>query len=211
MAQIKRETASICQISDINKGGFVKAEGWNPSYFTTELGNISRVNILGFVVSKDQEGLLFDDGSGSIKIRSFEENSFNNVNVGDCLILIGRPRMYNEQKYILPEIMKKADPAWIEFRKLQVELVKNISKPRMLQPNEVKPAHPENTQTPNTNIGNQFQKIVGFIKDLDDGNGAPVDEVIKRTNLKNADELIKKLIEEGEIFEIRPGQLKVLE
>ena len=40
---------------------------------------------------------------------------------------------------------------------------------------------------------------------------AYVEEVIKRSTAPNGEELIRKLVEEGEVFEIKPGKLKILE
>jgi hypothetical protein len=204
MAQIKRETAIICMVDDLLKGSFVKTEGWNPSYFSTDLGNISRVNIMGVVVSNEPVGgLILDDGSGRILLRSFEENAFGNLEISDLIMVIGRPRVYNEQKYVLPEIIKKINPSWGAYRQVQLELLRKKIKPvkreiRIPIPGEEQPV-------------NYFQKILEFIRDLDAGGGADAGEVIKRSNAPKAEALIQKLIEEGEIFEIRPGVLKILE
>jgi len=203
MAQIKRETAMICMVNDLLKGSFVKTEGWNPSYFATELGDVSRVNIVGVVINKDASGgILLDDGSGKILLRSFEGNSFTYVDTGDLVLVIGRPRIYNEQKYVLPEIIKKIDTKWGEYRQLQLKVLRKKTRPvkreaRILVEEE-QPV-------------NYFQKIMIFIKDLDSGAGADMEEVIKRSAAPNAEELIRKLIEEGEVFEIKPGKLKILE
>jgi RPA family protein len=55
------------------------------------------------------------------------------------------------------------------------------------------------------------QKVYGMIKSLDRGKGADTDEVIEKSGLENCQRVIQTLLEEGEIFEIRPGKLKVLE
>ena len=203
MAQIKRETASICLVRDLLDGEFVKTEGWNPSYIKTRIGNISRASLMGVLVSKDPDGLVFDDGSGRMLLRSFDEASFSNVEVGDFLLVVGRPRVYNEQKYVLPEIMKKLPPAWGEFRKREIEL---ISANARELPKENRVAVSE----PVAPTANYFQKLLDFIKDLDTGEGAPSEEVMKRSGVPNAESLMRKLIEEGEIFELRPGRVKIL-
>jgi hypothetical protein len=210
MAQIKRETANICQVDDILKGDFVKADGWNPSYFITSIGKISRVNLMGVLVSKEPEGLIFDDGSGRIRVRSFEDNSFNEFEVGEFVLIIGRPRIYNEQKYILPEVIKQIAPVWAEFRKNQIQALKRDtqSSPPLKQ-DKIPVTDP--VQAATSSIGSYFQKIVAFIKDLDSGDGAPIEEVVNRSNVPDVDVLINRLIEEGEIFEIKPGKLKILE
>lgn len=201
MASIKREIAMICMIDDLLQGSFVRTEGWNPSYFSTEMGDVSRANIIGVVVNREPNGgVLLDDGSGRILLRSFEENAFAGVDTGDLVLVIGRPRIYNEQKYVLPEIIKKVDHKWGEYRRLQLELLrKRVKKAVAVSIKEAVPPV------------NYFQKILEFIKDLDSGSGADAEEVIKRSGAPDADALIRKLIEEGEIFELKPGKLKILE
>jgi RPA family protein len=204
MAQIKREVAAICMIDSLLNGRFVRTEGWNPSYFSTDLGDISRVNLIGVVVNKENAGgALVDDGSGRILLRNFEGDMFGELNLGDLILIIGRPRVYNEQKYILPEIVKKLDPKWGEHRKLQLELLRKRMR-SVKRENRV-------ALEPETKQGNHFQRIMDFIKDLDAGSGAEMGEVIKRANVPDGEELIRKLIEEGEIFELKPGYLKILE
>ena len=203
MSQIKRETAIICSVRAIIKGNFVKTEGWAPSYFETEAGNISRVNITGVVISKqDDKGMILDDGTDRIVIRSFETNLPSNISIGDLTTVIGRPRMYNEEKYVLPEIIKKTSPKWAEFRKIQVSLTpkKKVS---------AQPKHKIIVEEEPRQI-NHYQRIIEFVNDLDSGNGADASEVVKRLGVDNAEELIKRLIEEGEIFEPKAGKLKVL-
>ncbi len=204
MADIKRETAVICVINDLLRGSFVRTEGWKPSYFSTEAGDLSRVNLMGVVVGKEAaRGAIIDDGSGRILLRSFENEAFDDLNISDLVMVIGRPRVYNEEKYLLPEIIKKVDQKWGQYRQLQLRVL-NRKKKKLKKEKPVlirEEAHSTN----------HFQKIISFIKDLDVGEGADIEEVKKRSAAPNAEELIKKLIEEGEIFEIRPGKLKILE
>lgn len=211
MAQVKRETAIICMIDNILNGNFVKTEGWNPSYFETDVGNVSRANIMGVVVSKDQEGLVVDDGSGRILLRSFEDNSFFGFDIGNFVMVIGRPRIYNNQKYITPEIIKRIDPLWGEFRKAQLEGVGGCKPMEGVEKKPGKVMLKEDEVEGDPGLTNPFQKIMEFIKDLDSGGGADIDEVVKRSGFANADETVRRLIAEGEIFEIRPGKLKILE
>ena len=41
--------------------------------------------------------------------------------------------------------------------------------------------------------------------------GIDIDEVIKKSNINGSEAIIINLLKEGDIFEIRPGKLKVLE
>ena len=54
-------------------------------------------------------------------------------------------------------------------------------------------------------------EIYSLIKSLDNGDGVSVDDVIKSSKDKSAEFIINKLLESGDIFEIKPGRLKVLE
>jgi RPA family protein len=204
MAQIKRETAIVCMVDTLLQGSFVKTEGWTPSYFSTELGNISRVNIVGVIVSKEPSGgMLLDDGSGRLLLRSFDDAPFEKFEIGDLILIIGRPRIYNEQKYVLPEIIKKIDSKWGAYRRVQLDILKTHL-PLVKKETRI-------ALEPATKIINYSQKALEFIRDLDDGTGAEINEVTKRTGAPNAEDIIRKLIEEGEIYEIKPGKVKVLE
>ena len=52
--------------------------------------------------------------------------------------------------------------------------------------------------------------IIKLIDKLDNGSGAAMPEVITQSKIEDAEKLIKNLMEEGEIFQIKPGMLKVM-
>jgi hypothetical protein len=62
---------------------------------------------------------------------------------------------------------------------------------------------------PQTDQKNPYEVLVGKIRELDTGTGAQIDDLLPL--LPDAEKYIRTLIEEGEIFEIRPGRLKILE
>src|SRR3989338_1878572 len=112
--EIQRQTAYIVKISDILTGKYVKSQKeFEPNYVLTVFGlEASRVNILGVVLDKiadaNAETIVLDDGSGTIIIRIFEKNPFfEGFVLGDILLVVGKPREFNGEKYIVPEIMKK--------------------------------------------------------------------------------------------------------
>jgi len=127
-----RQVAFKLKIADILDGQYVKEEGWTPNYVLTEYGKkVSRVNLIGAVVSIPEvetsyKSMMIDDGSRQISIRSFEDSDvFNGINIGDLIFVIGRPREYNTQIYIMPEIVKKVqNNAWVEIRKIEIEQMK---------------------------------------------------------------------------------------
>jgi RPA family protein len=210
--QQKRQTAYKVAIKDIISGKYVKEEGWLPNYIQTEDGlKISRVNLICYIVSEDNDAnfnsIIVDDGTGKIAVRSFEnQDFFQDVDIGDLVLIIGRPREFGNEKYVIAEIIKKIkDKRWIDVRKLELRQKKKFSdrgETNVKQDNNLKE---EVIKTTN------MEKIYNLIKELDDGDGIDTEDVIKKVNIDNAELIIKSLLEQGDIFEITPGRLKVLE
>ncbi|MBN2422548.1 hypothetical protein JXB41_04935 [Candidatus Woesearchaeota archaeon] len=203
MEQIKRLVAHKIKISDLLNGEFIKKSGWEPSYIICPQGNISRVNLIGFVVafSKNENILIVDDGSGRIQLRFFNETS-PNIDVGDLVLIIGKPRTWNNETYIVPEIIKKIEnKKWMELRKLELKLSKEK---KIVQ--KSKPL--ENNQTYNNNL---YELILGLIRKADIGGGVDIAEIISNCKFKQTEQIINNLLEEGEIFELKPGRVKILE
>lgn len=198
----KRQIAYKIRIRDILNGKYVKEKGWQPNYILTKEGKeISRVNLIAAVVDKqfefDRETVIIDDGSGRITIRTFNDAKvLDNLNIGEVLLIIGRPREYTNEKYIMPEIIKKIKKKkWIDFRKFELdgkeENVDNIKKDKL----EIIPS----------------EKIFNLIRELDSGDGVNFDEIISKSGIKEAEKIINNLLVEGEIFQNKPGRLKILE
>ncbi|MBA3064170.1 hypothetical protein FP803_01900 [Candidatus Woesearchaeota archaeon] len=214
----KRQIAYKARIADLINGGYVKEEGWTPNYIITKQGkHISRINLIGTIISKGNDGqdyqsLIIDDGTGSISLRAFEKSeAINNTEIGDVIIVIGRPREYGSEKYIVPEIIKKINNnKWINVRKIELEIedLKTAELPvkeRKVIIEDVEPK--EQTK----DIINNSQIVYETVKELDSGQGVDIGDIIKKTGIKEADEIIKKFLMEGEMFEIRPGKIKILE
>jgi RecG-like helicase len=67
--------------------------------------------------------ITIDDDSDSIRIKAFREqvNIFDNFNVGDLVMVIGKVRNYAEENYIIPEIVKEiTDPNLESLHKLEI-------------------------------------------------------------------------------------------
>lgn len=221
----KRNTAIKVNISDILSGEYKKEEGWTPNFIKTKRGEVSRINIIGLVVSKDENNgsyhLVIDDSTGTIQVRSFEKEDMLKIpKVGEIILIIGRPREYNSEKYLMAEIVTVLkDKLWFKVRKLELQNDEPIEIP---QKNEEKiieknyeETKKENTQSKKDEMIitpqiNPYEVVLSLIKNMDEGFGVSYEDIILTSKLTNAEEIIKSLIEEGEIFEIRPGILKVL-
>jgi len=195
-----KSIARIIPIRDIHKGKYIKEEGWKSSYI--QIGDLQagRFNIIGIIVEKDEQSITLDDSTGTIKAFSFEGPIFSAYNIGDIVILIGRPRLFGEQKYIVPEIVKPLkEKEWIRYRSLCW--------------GERKPEPVVEKKAEETVSEQDFDLdlIIDAIKKLDSGEGVTVDEIGKEIRKEDFDQHMIGLVERGEIFEIRPGRFKILE
>lgn len=223
---IERQTAYITSIATLASGNFIKPEGqMQPSYVKTRSGKqVSRVHLIGVVVALSDMGnseVTIDDGSGKILAKSFENALFfQGVQLGDILRIIGKVRSFNEQVYLIPEIMKQiTDKKFIVLHKLLLEKSREQaigdSHPQEVGTDtlpesssriiEEIPVDADDTLPPSP-----FDKIVACIKKIDTGDGAAIEELIKEQG-EESEKLLQHLLEMGEVFEIRPGRIKLLE
>jgi len=215
MAMQQRQTAYKAWISDLLKNEYIVRHGdWEPNYVNINGKQVSRVNIIAAVVDKHDTDLVssatLDDGTGSITTRCFNENTkiLKNVKIGDLVLVIGRPRENNNQRFIVTEIAKKLDnPLWVRVRKLELEGEGNIPKEEILIKEEV------SKQTAKEESDDPRKVVIRLIKEIDDGNGASVDDIIKKleSNEEDTKKIIRGLLEQGEIYENRPNRLKTIE
>ncbi len=215
----KRQVAIKVRVSDIQEGTYVKGEGWNPNYVLTKAGNrISRVNLIAAIVSiqpgTPNSTYIVDDGSGTISIRPFEElSSLGGAVIGDIINIIGKPREYGSERYVVPEIARVIrDEIWIKIRQKELEQEDTPKNgPAKPAAEAESPIDIESIEEVQPLPENPFKKIYHIIKTMDSGDGAPIEGVIKAADLHNTEEIIGELLKEGEIFEIKSGRLKVLE
>ncbi len=203
--QFKRHIAYKLRVGDISIGKTIM-DGERFSFL--ELGDkkIVRVNVVGNIVDKYQsEGeskyisLTLDDGSGQIKLKIFGDDveKFKDVVQGQTVLVIGLLRSFNNEIYVTPEIIKEIDPKYLLVRKLENEK------------NQVKNAQPleQNQMTA------VKDKILQKIKESEKDGGVEVDSIIMNLRETSPDVInqeIKQLLEEGIIFEPRPGKLRWL-
>ena len=204
----KRKVAKKILINEILSATYIKRPGWEPSGILTRQGEISRVHVMGVVVSLTTEenntSLLLDDGSGNIPVRIFDKNILSeDISLGTLVSVVGKPREWNNSKYIVPEHIKKInDKQWYDVHQREIKLHKQTSSIKL----------PVETKNEELNIETgPYQKILNTVAILDKGEGAPVEEIISNLNIQGVDKIIQTLIEEGEVFEISPGKVKVLE
>ncbi len=203
--QFKRHIAYKFRIGDILIGKPVM-DGERFSFL--ELGNkkIVRVNIIGNIVDKyENQGerkysfFTLDDGSGQIVLKCFGDDAekFSQVSQGQTVLVIGVLRNFNNETYISPEVIREQDTKYLLVRKMEIEKVKSQS---------VEPIAREQ-------IIAVKDKILEAIQNSEDEGGIEIDNLIM--NLRDISPIIinqeiQKLLEEGIIFEPRPGKVRYL-
>ena len=199
--QFKRNVAFKLKIGDI-LGGKITVEGERFKSLEFQGKPVVRVNLIANVIDKyAQDGekkfasVTLDDASGQIKLKTFGDDieKFTLLNQGDTILVVGLLRTWNNEIYITPEIIKKKEPAYLLVRKL--ELDKNTPKvPDREQLSELK------------------DKIITRVKASEADGGASVETLIME--LKEAPEIInqeiKKMLEDGIVYEPRPGKIRYL-
>lgn len=211
----KRETAYKIQIGDVQKGTPIVEESKDSETEATkerfrflELGNkqVVRVNIVANVIEKYISGgdrkfatITLDDASGQIRLKAFGDDikKFEALNQGDTIVVIGLLRSYNKEVYIMPEVMKKLDPRYLLVRKLELEseMPKPVTAARKQEALALK------------------DRIIEIIRSGEDNNGVDTEELITKIKDSSPDMIhqeIIKLLEDGMIYEPRPGKVRWL-
>ncbi|MBU2639753.1 MAG: hypothetical protein KKG75_03545 [Nanoarchaeota archaeon] len=211
-----RQVAYKIRIGDLLKGEYVEQEGWQPNFIKVGDKQVSRANIIASVIDKQigetLSSITLDDGSGDIQVRAFNEESIklNDIEIGDIVIAIGRPRKYGNRFFISYEIVKKLDSLWAKVR--QNELGKTnfqMPSPEII---EVVGVKEEKVREGKEEFYKNKKIILDLIRNIDDGNGANIDDIITNSKIdqKKAEEMIQELIKAGEVYENIAGRVKLL-
>ncbi|MAG53054.1 MAG: hypothetical protein CMH62_03780 [Nanoarchaeota archaeon] len=214
----QRQVAYKVRIGDLINGEYIEQEGWQPNYIRVGDKQISRVNVIASVIDKEigasLGSLTLDDGSGNIQIRAFKEDSaeLNDLEIGNVIIAIGRPRKYGNQFFISYEIVKKLDPLWAKVRQNELGIEPTtIVRSAEPQVNSVQGDVVKEEKVVDDSYENK-RKILDSIKSIDNGDGAEIEGVIVNSGLdkKEAEEIVQELIKAGEIYENVAGKVKLL-
>ena len=199
--EFKRHTAYKLKIGDILNGPQI-TDGERLKFVEVNGTNVARVNLIANVIDKyiqeDEKkfaSITLDDSSGQIKLKAFGEDveKLKAFEQGDTILTIGLIREWNKEVYVLPEIMKKKEPEYLLLRKLEID--KN------------KPAPVDKKESTDFK-----EKLLTAIKREDANGGADIKalttELGAKQDLMNTE--IRKLLEEGIIYEPRPGKVRYL-
>jgi len=140
MVEKKRLPAVKTKIAGIMQGRYIEGEGLQANYIVSPEGlRISRARLLATIVDKfvseDKKfySVTLDDGSATIRCKAFKSFILEPFSAGDIIDVIGKIRKYNDEVYVVPEVVWKTDVKWEMLRELEIrEVLKQIQKKREL-------------------------------------------------------------------------------
>jgi|ETNmetMinimDraft_2_1059921.scaffolds.fasta_scaffold09639_2 hypothetical protein len=217
MEQYKRETAHKITLKEIKTLPYIEQEGWNSNYLDQQGKKIVRINVMAIVISTDTDSsyisLTLDDASDNMDARFFEmQQKATTIQPGSCVMITGKPRAFGEERYIVGETVQMIDPLWLKCRRAELALtmpppppVSSTPSPPSTNPSPTPPSKSPTKTEPKKDI-DTFEAI----KQKDQGQGVSIDAIIEEFGPEKEKE-INELLSKGEIFEIKPGVVKVLE
>lgn len=134
--RFKKAPGVKSSINNIINGKFIKiTDEFKPSYVVGITGKqMSRVNVIGIIISdinnnETNADFLLDDATGSVTIRTFDEKiigKLNDFGTGNLVMIIGKPREFNDSIYIVPEIIKELkNNKWVNLRKKELSVLED--------------------------------------------------------------------------------------
>jgi RPA family protein len=217
----KRLTAIKSDIKSITSGKYVMQEGFSPNYVLTQSGRkLSRVRVLGTIVDKFMSetgkfgSVTIDDGTDTIRAKVFNALSLlDNVEVGHIVDVFGKVREYQEEIFLIPEIISQKDIKWEILRSLELkkemekwgekrkqilavqketsdldELKKAMKERYGISEDDVESAVESqeisgDQAAPEENLGKSKDSIMKIIQELDKGTGAEYSEILEKSGL----------------------------
>jgi RPA family protein len=207
-------------LRDIQQSEYVQGEE-EPNYLITpEQRKVARCNILATIIGKEEVGnitnLVLDDGTAQLVLRSFEPTSLvRALQLGEVIAVIGRVRVYNGERYISPEIVKKTSSLWLKVRQRELAQWKQQESPE--EP-KIEQELIESGVVPEEGLVVEEQKVkerveervIKTIRERDQGTGMGVEELLELFPEGPTELLIEKMQRDGLLFQNLPGRVKVL-
>ncbi|MCG3215096.1 MAG: hypothetical protein KAS63_00110 [Candidatus Heimdallarchaeota archaeon] len=198
-------------ITDIVEGSVVKEgdERFRWVLITYNGEKVYKVRINGTIIQKyhsSGEGekksftsLTLNDSTSTIRMKGWEENAefMNEFDVGNEVEMIGKPRLSEDEIYVLPEQILKIEDFDQELY-LRIKKVKRYLKKEFELPTEKQQEKKHTLE----------QKGLIFNVITDEEEGIELDEILERTKIDRptVESVIQDLLNDGDIYE--PSTLK---
>lgn len=196
------------------------------------------VSVVGKDSADGFSSLSVDDGSGVIDVRCFENDLLSGFSIGEVVNIIGKVRMFGNSNYVACELISKVDDlAWVELRKLELKNnvlpeIKKVEEPQneivlpekksvveeeiiveevsSVKDKETDAVSEEKAEEPKPEL-TPVEKVLEIIRTNDQGQGVDIEDIITESGSTDCEKIINSLLAEGDIFEVKPGRVKVLE
>jgi RPA family protein len=181
--------------------------------------------------------VTLDDDSDSIRIKAFKDDSkiFDNMEIGDLVMVIGKVREYAGENYIIPEIVKKiANPNYESLHKLEIlkQFLKQKKDLENIKKDKDKFANLEELKTyvkkeygidedtadavieslsTEGEIKEDYKPLLlETLEKLDKGEGIEFKKLLEESKLPENvfEEVVNELLSEGICYEPSPGVMK---
>ncbi|MEM1535605.1 MAG: OB-fold nucleic acid binding domain-containing protein [Candidatus Pacearchaeota archaeon] len=188
---------------------------------------ISRVNVIATVVdkfvsdTKPYISITIDDNTGTIRVKAFADDValLKDIQIGDTVLVVGLLRQFNNELYILPDLVKVLDPKWLLARKLELmheygALYETMQKLQKLEEQELQLEQERIEEIFEEGAGSKSlrDKLLDIIREAEAQQGISIEKIILmlKEDPEKINQEIRALLEEGSIFEPKPGFLRIL-
>ncbi len=178
----KRMTAIRCEVADIINGTFDNDDG--PRVISPYGVEMRRIALLAFVVghysSEGFSSITLDDGTGTIRSKGWgtDAQALNSVMPGSFVLVIGKIREYEGERYITPEIVRSVNnPNLMTVHKL--ERLRTLLKRSGVTGIESPGGEPESAELENASL------VVSTTSDNSDSSTASTTEIPSSASLRD--------------------------
>ncbi len=176
-------------------------------------GRVARV----FLDTEQQLGFFdvedIDDSGAKVSVRFFGDSIVRAMGVqeGDIVRVVGKPRVYKEERFIQGEVLHPISILEVELTR--AEAVIPFGEPPAVS---IKDEHSQNIEKKSEELSEDEQKVLEFIKKHQSEEGgvrylALIKELGFEGDEDTFDEILSSLMEKGEIYEPKIGRFKTVE
>ncbi len=215
----QRNIAYKLWISQLHSGQYIHNPEDDLNYLDIDGLNVLRVNIIASItlvsINEGYAYAVIDDASAAIRVKAWQQDTqlISSLNPGDIVLLIGRIKEYNDERYISPEMVRKLDnPNWLLVRKLELlrdfpSIIEHVEHIPVAIKEEIVGSYPSVKP-----LSNLRSKMLSIIESIDSPEGVSMEQIEHSSGLdrKDIEPIIIEMVKEGEIYEHKPGKLKLL-
>ncbi|MCQ6254305.1 PCI domain-containing protein [Methanocaldococcus sp.] len=169
---------------------------------------VRRVRILGKVENINVGEILsfYVDG---VNVKYFEDKPVY-IKEGDIVDVIGRPRTFNGDKYLMAEIIKVRDEKWIKLRDLEIKKTRKylLENAELADDEDKEEEFEEDIEIENLDPEVIKEKILSLIEKFGEITFEELSGMVKLSE-EDLEKYLSELIESGEILEPIPGVYKI--